>query len=263
MASHPWFERLPKPIIIAHRGASLDAPENTIAAFELAAVQGAEAIELDVMVCATGEPVVIHDRKVDRTTNGKGEVGGLSLTDLKALDAGSWFDSQYAGERIPSLDDVFRQLRQDTVINIELKNDHAPLDGLPEAVAAVVRERGCQDRIWFSSFNPIALRKIRRLVPETPAGLLLIRGGWGRIIRMLAGWITRYDAVHPEYTDLTGDTVDAFHARGLPVFPYTINDPADLHRAVLMGVDGVITDDPIRAAGVIRSLADPSGPTDN
>ena len=256
MGPHPWFEKLPKPVVIAHRGASRDAPENTLAAFELAVRQDADAIELDVKLCATGEPVVIHDRTVDRTTNGTGEVGSLSLSALRELDAGSWFDSEYAGERLPTLDEVFRRVGQNIVINVELTNYQNPLDGLPEAVAEVVRKRRMESRVWFSSFNPISLRKIRRLVPDSPVGLLLARGGRKRVVRAIAGWITRYEAVHPEFTDLTTAYVEAIHHGGRPVFPYTINDPEDIRRTLEMGVDGVITDDPTLARRAVRSAAD-------
>jgi len=255
LASHPWFEQLKKPVIIAHRGASMDAPENTLAAFELAVEQGADAIELDVKLCATGEPVVIHDGTVDRTTNGTGEVGSLSLSALRELDAGSWFDSQYAGERLPTLGEVFQRVGQDILINVELTNYQRPLDGLAEAVAEVIRDRGMADRVWFSSFNPVSLRRIRRLVPNAPVGLLLARGGPRRLFRVVAGWITRYDAVHPEFSDLNAAYVAEIHAGGRPVFPYTINHAADLRRTAGLGVDGLITDVPALARRTAAAAA--------
>lgn len=254
--AHLWFQKLSRPAIIAHRGASLDAPENSLAAFELAVKQGADAIELDVMLCATGEPIVIHDPTVNRTTNGTGEVARLSLSALKELDAGSWFDAEFAGERLPTLDEVFRRVGRDILINVELKNYQRPLDGLPGAVAGVVRERGLEARVWFSSFNPIGLRRIRRLLPDSPGGLLLTRGGERPFIRRAAAWITRYDAVHPEFSDLSEDYVRRLHLEGLPVFTYTVNDPGDIRRTAAMGVDGIITDNPTLARRVVRSLAD-------
>jgi glycerophosphoryl diester phosphodiesterase len=254
--AHLWFQKLPRPAIIAHRGASLNAPENTLAAFALAVQQGADAIELDVKLCATGEPVVIHDRTVDRTTNGTGEVARLSLSALKELDAGSWFDAEFAGERLPTLDEVFRRVGRDTLINVELTNYQRPLDGLPKAVAGVVRDRGLEARVWFSSFNLISLRRIRRLLPDTPGGLLLVRGGERPFIRRVAAWITPYDAVHPEFSDLSEDYIRRIHLEGRPVFTYTVNDPEDIRRTAAMGVDGIFTDDPTVARLVVRSLAD-------
>jgi glycerophosphoryl diester phosphodiesterase len=254
--AHPWFKKLPKTAVIAHRGASKDAPENTLSAFELAVSQGADAIELDVKLCATGEPVVIHDRTVNRTTNGSGEVGSLALARLKELDAGSWFDREFAGEAIPTLDEVFRRVGRRILINVELTNYRQPFDRLPEAVARVVQNREMETRVWFSSFNPISLRRIRRLLPDAPVGLLLVRGGERKFIRRIAGWIARYDAVHPEYSDLHEEYVRRLHQDGMPVFSYTVNDPGDIRRTAAMGADGVITDDPPLARRVIRSLAD-------
>jgi glycerophosphoryl diester phosphodiesterase len=225
----------------------MDAPENTLAAFELAVSQGANAIELDVKLCGSGEPVVIHDRTVDRTTNGTGEVGSLSLSALKALDAGSWFDSEFAGEGVPTLDEVFRRVGQDTLINVELTNYQKLFDRLPEAVAEVVHERRVAGRVWFSSFNPISLRRIRQLLPGTPVGLLLVRGGRRRLMRAFTGALTPYDAVHPEFSDLNQTYVDEIHRSGRAVFPYTINDPDEIRQAFNLGVDGVITDVPVPA----------------
>lgn len=254
--THPWLQQLPRPAIIAHRGASLGAPENTLAAFELAVELGADAIELDVKLCATGEPVVIHDRSIDRTTNGAGEVRKLPLSVLKALDAGSWFDAEFAGEGVPTLDDVFRRVGREIAINVELTNYQQPFDGLSEAVAEVVRSRGMEARVWFSSFNPFSLRRIRRLVPEAPVGLLLTRGGEQSLLRRIVRWITPYDAVHPEFAELSEGYVRRLQRKGLPVFTYTVNDPAEIKRVVRLGVDGVITDDPTLAGRVVRSLAD-------
>src|SRR5512139_1857475 len=116
------LESLSQPIIFAHRGASAHAPENTLAAFELALAQQADAIELDVKLSADGRVIVIHDSTVDRTTDGHGKVKDMSLADLKALDAGSFFSSEFAGEKIPTLDEVFEAVGRRTFINIELKN---------------------------------------------------------------------------------------------------------------------------------------------
>jgi glycerophosphoryl diester phosphodiesterase len=254
--THPWLQKLPRPAVIAHRGASLDAPENTLAAFELAVEFGADAIELDVKLCASGEPVVIHDRSVGRTSNGTGEVSSLPLSVLKTLDAGSWFDAEFAGEGLPTLDDVFRRVGREILINVELTNYQRPLDGLPDAVAEVVRSRGMETRVWFSSFNPFSLRRIRRLLPEAPVGLLLTRGGEQAVVRRLASWITPYDAVHPEYSELSESYIHRLQRKGLPVYTYTVNDPAEIRRVVRIGVEGVITDDPTLARRVVRSLAD-------
>ena len=116
------IESLPQPVIFAHRGAAVYAPENTLAAFELALTQGADAIELDVKLSAEGCAVVIHDDTVDRTTNGAGRVKNLTLADLRSLDAGSAFSEKYSGEKIPLLEEVFEAVGGRALINVELTN---------------------------------------------------------------------------------------------------------------------------------------------
>ena len=114
------------PLVIAHRGASMYAPENTLAAFELAIEMGADAIELDTMLTADGIPIVIHDHSLDRTTDGIGSVSSKTVAELKLLDAGSAFDIRFAGERIPTLEEVFSAVGKKIMINVELKNYVSP-----------------------------------------------------------------------------------------------------------------------------------------
>src|SRR5512139_1882961 len=134
------LESLSQPIIFAHRGASVYAPENTIAAFKLAIAQQADAVELDVKLSADGQVIVIHDSTVDRTTNGHGKVQDMTLAELKALDAGSFFSSQYAGEKIPALEEVFEAMGKRTFINIELKNHRSHGEDLVETVCMLVKK---------------------------------------------------------------------------------------------------------------------------
>ena len=249
-AAHAWFEGLPNPAVIAHRGASIEAPENTLAAFNLAVTREADAVELDVMLCGTGEPVVIHDDTVDRTTDGTGEVAELSLAALRALDAGGWFDGAYRKERIPTIDEVFESLAGCVFINIEIKNYRRPFDGTPAAVVESVRRHGMAEKVFFSSFNPFALRTLRRLMPACPAGLLVMRGFSYRAAASLTGWITGHDAVHPEISDVTETMLQHAQRRGRPVFAYTANEPDEIRRLFDAGVAGVITDDPALAVRV-------------
>ncbi len=123
-----FLSNLPKPAIIAHRGASAGAPENTLAAFRLALQQGADAIELDTKLSADGHPVVIHDQTVDRTTMSTGKVRDHTVADLNKMDVGSHFDSAYRGEPIPTLEDVFKAIGQHAIINVELTNYATPRD---------------------------------------------------------------------------------------------------------------------------------------
>ena len=143
---------LSQPVIFAHRGASAHAPENTLAAFELALAQNADAIELDVKLSADGYAVVIHDPTVDRTTGSRGRVRDLSLQQLRSLDAGSLLSEKYGGEKIPTLEEVFESVGKRTFINVELTNYSTPRDSLVETVCILVKRFGLQKRVLFSSF---------------------------------------------------------------------------------------------------------------
>jgi len=150
MAKFPetwWRER---PLVFAHRGASHAAPQNTLAAFQEAARLGADGIELDVHLSADGVPVVIHNDTVNATTDGHGLVGELSLAQLKALDAGSSFGPAFAGERIPTLAEVFEAVGRKLLINVELKAQKNATVELENTVAALVPRMGMAGRVWFS-----------------------------------------------------------------------------------------------------------------
>ena len=141
-------------MVVAHRGASAFAPENTLAAFCLAVEQGADAIELDAKLSADQQIVVIHDKSVERTTDGKGEVRRLTLGQIKSLDAGSFFSSRFAGEPIPTLAEVFEEVGKRVLINVELTNYASPTDDLVDRTAALVKQFGLEERVLFSSFHP-------------------------------------------------------------------------------------------------------------
>jgi len=244
---------IPNPVIFAHRGASSYAPENTLAAFDLALRQGAEAIELDAKLTADGQVVVIHDQTVDRTTQGSGRVKEMSLAQLKELDAGSHFDMKFKGEPIPTLDEVFAAFGQQLFINVELTNYASLFDALPDKAAGLVKQHKLSQRVIFSSFNPIALLRIHRLLPETPIGLLALPGNSGAWARSWPGRIVPYQALHPALEDVTPGLVEKCHRLGKQVFVWTVNQVEDMRRLVAMRVDGIFTDDPISAREVFYS----------
>jgi glycerophosphoryl diester phosphodiesterase len=241
------FNQLPRPAIFAHRGSSAHAPENTLAAFELALRQGADAIELDAKLTADKHVVVIHDPTVDRTTEGTGRVKNLTLTELRKLDAGSHFDFAFRGEPIPTLDEVFKAVGQLCYINVELTNYDAVTDSLPNKVAILVKRHKLYRRVIFSSFNPLALVRIRRLLPENPIALLAQPGKSGAWARGWLGRLIGYDALHPEFSDVTAALVEGLHHRGCRVNAYTVNQLDEMRRLFALGVDGVFTDDPVLA----------------
>jgi glycerophosphoryl diester phosphodiesterase len=248
------FDDLPSPAIIAHRGSSAYAPENTLAAFKLALQQGADGIELDAKLSADGHVVVIHDPAVDRTTPFHGKVADLRLAELRKMDAGSHFDIAFKGESIPTLEEVFKAVGQLTYINVELTNYASPSDTLPEKVADLVRQYKLAQRVIFSSFNPIALVRIRRLVPEAPIGLLAFPGARGWLARSHLGRLVKYQSLHPELSDATAALINRVHKHSGRVFVYTVNRQEDMQRLFALGVDGIFTDDPLLAQNALKEF---------
>jgi glycerophosphoryl diester phosphodiesterase len=244
------LDSLSQPVIFAHRGASAHAPENTIAAFELGIAQQADAIELDVKLSADGHVIVIHDGTVDRTTNGKGKVHDMTLAQLKALDAGSFFSPKFAGEKIPTLDEVFEAVGRRTFINVELKNYTTRREDLVQTVCMLVKKHQMQKRVIFSSFFPNALSKAHSYLPDVPRGLLALNGLLGVWARSFGFNFGKYDALHPNLQDFTQQEVTRVHRLKRRVHVYTVNKEEDMRRLFKWGVDGIFTDDPQLAVKV-------------
>jgi glycerophosphoryl diester phosphodiesterase len=237
---------LQTPIVIAHRGDKVHAPENTLSAFKQAAEKGADAIEFDVKLTADGQVIVLHDQKVDRTTNGTGNVAKLPLATIRDLDAGMQFPQQFSGEKIPTLDEVFETFGKRIYMNVELKNYSTPNDRLVPKVALIVKNHGMQERVLFSSFLAHNLRKARLLLPEVPRGLLILPnwiGFWGRTF----AWRGDYAAIHPHIRYVNAELVKRIHTAGKRVNAWTVTAEADIKRMIGLGVDGIITDDPVLA----------------
>lgn len=241
---------LPHPTIFAHRGASAYAPENTLAAFELALAQGAEAIELDVKLSADGHAVVIHDATVDRTTDGRGRVSDMSLAELRSLDAGAFFDPKFRGEKVPTLEEVFEAFGKRSFINVELTNYKTPGDHLVESVCMLIKKFGLQKQILFSSFRASNLSKARALLPDVPRGLLALGGFLGAWARSFGFAFGRYQALHPNLKDVTPQQIRRVHRLGRRVHVWTVNAADDMHRLFHWDVDAIFTDDPKLAVQV-------------
>ena len=213
MVTSGWLIPRDKPLNVDHRGAMASAPQNTLAAFRSAMKLGAEGVELDVHLSADGVPVAMHNFAVDQTTDGTGRVTDKTLAELKELDAGSKFSPQFAGERIPTLAEVFRALEGKLLVNVELKDLSPKGVGLEAPVVEVVRQCGMEKKVLFSSFNPFTLRRIRPLAPQIPSGLLYthdlptyLRRAW------LAPW-TPHEARHPDAEMTDARLVKWCHAR--------------------------------------------------
>ncbi|PKN93369.1 MAG: hypothetical protein CVU44_10815 [Chloroflexi bacterium HGW-Chloroflexi-6] len=243
------FANLPRPTVFAHRGASAHAPENTLAAFKLAAEQGADGIEFDVKLSADGQVVVHHDPTLDRTTTGKGKIGDYSLAELKKLDAGAWFGEAYRGEPIPTLAEIFETVGNKLFMNIELTNYATPFDKLVDKVAELVKRHHMEERILYSSFFPHNLMRAGTLTPGLPRGQLALPGPAGWWQRRWGNLLT-IQAEHPFIGDVSAQSIARAHARGRRVYVWTVNDPSEMLRLQTLGVDGIIGDDPKLALSV-------------
>ena len=241
---------LPQPIIFAHRGASANAPENTLAAFELALAENADAIELDVKLSADGHAIVIHDPTVDRTTGNHHRVKDLPLRELRALDAGSFFSDKFHGEKIPTLEEVFEAVGKRAFINVELTNYTTPRDLLVETVCTLVKKCGLEEHVMFSSFFAYNLSKARAYLPEVPRGLLAFDGWLGAWARSFGFAFGKYQALHPYLADVTSQQVQRVHRLNRRIHVWTVNAAEDMRRLFDWGVDAIFTDDPQLAAQV-------------
>jgi glycerophosphoryl diester phosphodiesterase len=241
------LSHLPQHAIIAHRGSSAYAPENTLAACTLALKQGADAIEIDVKLTKDNHVVVIHDQTVDRTTQGHGKVRELTLSEIRKLDAGSHFDVAFKDEPIPLLEEIIKAVGQLTYINIELTNYGSPLDNLPLKVAELIKQYNLSNRVLISSFNPIALIRIGKHLPKTPLALLALPGWKGYFARSFPGMLFPYESINIDKSDATDSFINKIHSRGKKVLVYTVNNKYLMHSLFSMDADGIFTDDPILA----------------
>jgi len=236
-----------RTLVMAHRGARGLAPENTLAAFATAIEVGADAIELDVQPCATGEIVVIHDGVLDRTTNGSGPVAEATFEALRSLDAGSWFGAEFAAERIPTPGEVLDLARGRLLVNVEIKTSGPEDLGVEAQLAEAIRARRMEGEVLISSFNPSALLRIKRLAPALPRALIYSSLQVFPLDLGLLG----LTALHPRVGLVHGAMVEMARARGYAVNAWTVNDPADMQAMIALGVDAITTDHPERLRALL------------
>lgn len=235
-------------LAIAHRGASGHAPENTFAAFRKALAMGAGFIETDLQLSRDARLVAIHDATVNRTTNGQGAVHDLTLAELRRLDAGSWFGSEFAGERIPTIEEILDFAKKhDTVFYLELKPSGSW--GGEHALISALRESGEIARTVVISFDPPILANVRKIEPTVMTGLLFD----GQISDPLAKAVeigARQLAVRGSL--VTPRLLKEARQRDLQVVCWTVNHPAHMRLLVEAGVDGIISDYPDRLLDLTR-----------
>lgn len=231
---------------VAHRGATAYAPENTIAGFDLAVDMKADYIEIDLQRSKDGELVIIHDTTVDRTTDGTGKVGDLTFEQLRSLDAGSWKAEQFAGEQIPTFEEILDRYHGKVGILIELKAPEL-YPGIEEQVAAALKERNLDkpqnEKIIIQSFNFESMKKMDQLLPKMPIGVLT-SSREHTTLEALHEFAQYADWFNPSYKIVTEELVNNVHALDMQIGSWTVRSQEAADFLFDMGVDAIITDYP-------------------
>ncbi|GGU05924.1 glycerophosphoryl diester phosphodiesterase [Sulfodiicoccus acidiphilus] len=235
--------KIVRPEIWGHRGARGLAPENTLPAFKLAAKLGVDGVELDVHLTKDGEVVVIHDDRVDRTTNGSGYVKDITFEELSKLDAGSKFGSQWSGTRVPRLREVLSNLK-DCKFKVELKHGSTVYEGIEEKVLEEVKKFSRLDKVEFTSFDFDALQRLRELEARASLGLIFI----GRP-RWFLDVAKRLEAtsLNSNISLVTKEDVKVSNQEGFRLGLWTVNEEWEMKKAWELCPDSITTDYPDKA----------------
>lgn len=235
-------------LVIAHRGASTYAPENTFAAFDLALDLGARHLELDVQQSSDGHLVIIHDDLLNRTTNGHGPVWQHTLAELQALDAGAWFDRKFTGERIPTLEAVLQRYAGRAHLHVEIKGKS---EGLSERTADRIRALNWTQAVTMTSFQKDKLEALRAYAPELPAGWLLRTLDDEVISEAQRMGITQ---LCPKADSVTPAIVTKLRSAGFNVRAWGVSDEALMRRVADAGVDGMTVNFPDQLIAYLQAL---------
>ncbi len=238
-----------RPWVIAHRGASADAPENTLAAFRRALELGVDWIELDVRFSADQRLAVIHDPRLGRTTNGRGRVNQRTAQELSQLDAGSWFGRRFAGERVPLLEEVFEEVWPTRAgLLIEIKTEPSDPAGAAGLILDLVGGWVRSGRVILQSFDHSLVRSLNDSNPGIPTAALIEHHSPDPVAQTIS---TGSGIMAIKWRLLRRSLVETCRFRGLRVFSWTVNREGDLRRAVQWGLDGIITNHPDRLLGML------------
>jgi len=240
-------EETGRVLVIAHRGASGLRPENTLAAFRDALTEGADGLELDVRATADGELVVLHDKTVNRTTNGGGNVSGKTAAEVERLDAGSWFRSEFGNERVPLLRQVLNLTSDGVLLDLEIKEKPGNTLFLHRFVD-LLREQDCTDRVVVTSMNPKVLKRLRDVDASLRLGPV-VTGPYGADL-----FQSDFAALACSQEVVDKRCVRRAHERGIAVWVWTVNDLSRAAKFAELGVDGIITNYPGQVREVLREL---------
>lgn len=240
-------------LVYGHRGASAVAPENTLSAIALAKRMGADGVEFDVKLTADKKVVLLHDPSVNRTSNGSGLLRDLPFSALRKLDMGGWKAPEFRGEKAPLLAEVFDVFGDDLKLNIEITNYTTPRDGLVDEIVKVIQGSDKKMNLLFSSFFPKNLQRIRILIPNAKTAQLVMPGFSG-LGQRLACRNEKLNAIHPHHSDLGKKFIKSAVESGKHVNVWTVNIESDIRKAVLAGINGIITDRPDETRALLLSL---------
>jgi glycerophosphoryl diester phosphodiesterase len=236
--------------VIAHRGGANLAPENTLAAFKNAIQLGVDMIEIDIEQTSDSVVVVIHDRTINRTTTGSGAVDSLTYDEIRALDAGSWFDSRYKDERIPTLDEAMELIAGKVVLLIEIKSGGERYPGIEQRTIESIQKYNAKSWVIVQSFNLKAVERIEAMDPEVKTYYLLGRNFTEYFDmhfteeKQPEDKAFSFDGLAVHHSQLTDENIPIMQNYGLDVFTWTVDEPEEMQRLIDAGVDGIITDAP-------------------
>lgn len=257
-----------KIVNVAHRGASAYAPEHTIPAYQLGEIMKGDYIEIDLQMTKDGELIAMHDEKVDRTTNGTGQVKDLTLAEIKQLDAGSWFNEtypqlakkNYVGLEVPTLEEVFQKFGRQANYYIETKSPEV-YPGMEEELIQILKEYKMIDRkgrtknVLIQSFSTESLLKVHEMEPQLPLVQLFSYKSQAVISEKELKSIKEYAiGVGPNFTRIDEQYVKSVRKHGLELHPYTVNNKSDMRKALEWGATGVFTNYPDVFHDVIKEF---------
>jgi glycerophosphoryl diester phosphodiesterase len=228
--------------LIAHRGASGHAPENTMAAFKLALELGAKAVELDIHQTKDRELAVIHDFDLKRVGRRKASVKSLAMKELADVDVGSWFDKRFKSEGVPPLEEVLDLCDGKAVVHVELKKGSSLYHGIEEQVVDLIQRRKAHEAIVVSSFDHDALYRVRSIDSKVRIGYLRGLATMRTSFRELKE--LKAESLHMSLRQLDARVVRETHHHGFKLNIYTVNAPKDVARLAKMGVDGIFCNFP-------------------